>query len=362
MTTFYPSLEERPSSGGLSLGGHMMVLIGAILLPMLGLVAIIAWDYGQAVRRTIEAERLDVANNIRIMIDREIDRTVGFLDGISDSPGLRSNNPEIVGRVMGMARGRGFASLTLYHLDGRPMMATTELSPAVTPQAVGLAEIKAGRPYFVSSLIATGEKPGLYFVSVPIRDKGELLGMLTGGLPTGRLQGVLAESGLRKGWTSSIVDRDGILLARGTDAQLYVGLEAQQPMADAARGKEMSGLFDELNRGGISIKNSFERSTTSGWAAGVGVPTEIVEAPLRRTALFMTAIGAILTLASLVFGFLVANHLSRAIRRMGLAAAAIASGDAVRMPESNITELRDVSRSIEVTGEVARRDRRAQNP
>lgn len=362
MTRFYPSLQDRPSSGGLSLGGHMLVLIAAILLPMLGLVAIIAWDYGHAVRRTIEVERLDVANNIRIMIDREIDRTVGFLDGISDSPGLRGNNPAIVDRVMGMARGRGFAALTVYGLDGHQMMATAELSPAVTPQAVGLAEIMAGRRYFVSGLIATGEKPGLYFVSVPIRDKGEVIGMLTGGLPPRRLQGVLAEAGLRKGWTSSIVDRNGILLARGADAELYVGLEAQQPMADAARGKEMSGLFDELNRRGISIKNSFERSATSGWAAGVGVPTEIVEAPLRRTALFMTAIGGILTLASLVFGFLVANHLSRAIRRMGLAAAAIASGDAVRMPESNITELRDVARSIEVTGELARRDRRAQKP
>jgi hypothetical protein len=50
---------------------------------------------------------------------------------------------------------------------------------------------------------------------------------------------------------------------------------------------------------------------------------------------------------------------SRGIRRPGIAAAAIASGHAVRMPKSSIAELRDVSRSMEVTGAVARRDRRA---
>ena len=34
------------SAGGLSLNGYMMRLIAAIMLPMLILVAIIAWDYG----------------------------------------------------------------------------------------------------------------------------------------------------------------------------------------------------------------------------------------------------------------------------------------------------------------------------
>ena len=62
---------------------------------------------------------------------------------------------------------------------------------------------------------------------------------------------------------------------------------------------------------------------------------------------------------SLLLAFLVASHLSRAIQRLGIAAVAIASGDVVRMPASNIAELQDVSRSIEVTGAVARRNRRA---
>jgi hypothetical protein len=109
---FYPSLQrERPADGVLSIRGYMMLLIAAVLLPMLTLVAIVAWEYGSAARHTIEAQRLDVANNLRILIDREIDHTTGFLDGLSNAPGLRNNTPQIVERVSAMAAERGMQAL-----------------------------------------------------------------------------------------------------------------------------------------------------------------------------------------------------------------------------------------------------------
>jgi HAMP domain-containing protein len=352
---FYPSLlRDRVPQSALSIRGYMMLLIAAIMLPMLTLVAIIAWDYGKAAQRTIEAQRLDVANNIKIMIDREIDQTAGFLDGLSSAPGLRNNRSEVVERVTKMARERGFKSLAVYDLSGAQTLASAEVGPTVPAESVGLAEIKAGRKVFVSNLISnTGEKPGLYFVSVPMLADGQMVGMLTGGLPVGRLQRLFEEAGLtvRQGWSAGITDREGILLARSKNPETFVGVPAQQPMYDFARGT--------IDRDGINVKNAYERSLTSGWSTSVAVPTVIVDAPLWHTALTMTVIGVVLTLVSLLLAFLVASHLSRAIQRLGIAAVAIASGDVVRMPSSNIAELQDVSRSIEVTGAVARRSRRA---
>jgi hypothetical protein len=360
---FYPSLlRDRVPQSALSIRGYMMLLIAAIMLPMLTLVAIIAWDYGKAAQRTIEAQRLDVANNIKIMIDREIDQTAGFLDGLSNAPGLRNNRSEVVERVTKMARERGFRSLAVYDLSGAQTLASAEVAPAIPAESVGLAEIKTGRKVFVSNLISnTGEKPGLYFVSVPMFADGQLAGMLTGGLPVGRLQSLFEEAGLtaRAGWSAGITDREGILLARSKNPETFVGVPAQRPMYDFARGTANAGLYQNVDRDGINVKNAYERSLTSGWSTSVAVPTVIVDAPLWHTALTMTVIGVVLTLVSLLLAFLVASHLSRAIQRLGIAAVAIASGDVVRMPSSNIAELQDVSRSIEVTGAVARRSRRA---
>jgi hypothetical protein len=353
----YPSLHRAQSPDGvLSLRGYMLLLIAAIMLPMLILVAIVAWDYGRAAQRTIEAQRLDVANNIKYMIDREIDQTVGFLDGISNAPGLRNNNPAIVDRIMDMARTRGFEALVVYDTTGKLAFSPEAAAESVPSEQLGFSQIMAGSKVFVSNLIANaGRKPGLYFVSVPMLDNGKVVAMLSGGLPPQRLQRLFADSGLRDSWSAGIVDRQGILLARSRLPERYVGVEAQQPMADAARSDKMAGLFEVVDRDGIRVKNSFERSKLSGWTSGVAVPAAIVDAPLWHTALTMTLIGIVFCLVSLILAMLVASYLSRAIQRLGIAAVAIASGDVVRMPASNITELQDVSRSIEVTGAVNRR-------
>jgi hypothetical protein len=359
---FYPSLQrEQLSQGVLSIRGYMMLLIAAILLPMLTLVAIVAWEYGSAARRTIEAQRLDVANNLTILIDREIDRTAGFLDGLSNAPGLRNNGGEIVDRVSRMARDRGFQALAAYDPTGHVIFASPPGSQAVPAGGIGFADIQSGRKIFVSGLIATsGEKPGLYFVSVPMMADGQLVGVLSGGLPARGLQRLFAEAGLRPGWSAGIVDRTGILLARSKNPEKFAGLPAQLPMYDYARGTTMRGLYQIVDRDGINVKNAYERSATSSWSVSIAVPTVVVDAPLWHSALTMTAIGVVLTLVSLVLAFTVASHLSRAIQKLGIAAVAIASGDVVRMPASNIAELRDVSRSIEVTGAVARRSRRSE--
>jgi hypothetical protein len=357
---FYPSLHDRPREGGFSLTGYMTLLIAVIMLPMLALVTIIAWDYGTAARRTIEAQRLDVANNIKILIDREIEQTAGFLGGISNAQGLRQSRPEVIARVSAQASSRGFQSLIVYDLEGSPTPESADAAQRVPATSVGLAEIKAGAKFFVSNLIpeAAG-KPGLYFVSVPMMSDGKVVAMLSGGLEPRRLQRLLLEAGLREGWQAGIVDRNAVLLARDRMAEKYVGVPGQPPMVAAVRSGNPSGLFDVIDRTGVSVKNAFERSSTSGWVAGVAVPTAVVNAPLWKTALIMTVIGIVMTLVSLLLAVLVASHLSRSIRRLGIAAVAIASGDVVRMPASNIAELQAVSRSIEVTGAVARRDRRA---
>jgi HAMP domain-containing protein len=359
MTPIFDSAlyATRPSSPGLSIQGYMLLLIASIMLPMLALVATIAWDYGTAARRTIEAERLDVANNMKFMIDREIDQTEGFLDGISNAPALRgSDDAAVVSHIATMARNRGFETLLVHDLAGHLTLAPAPSPSPVSPDRIGLAEIAAGRKVFVSNLIADeSRRPGLYYVSVPIVADGGTVAMLSGGLPPARLQRLFAEAGLRDGWSAGIVDRDGALLARSKQAEKYVGMLAQKPMVDVARGAKNAGLFDIVDRDGIQVKNAYERSAASGWSAGVAVPAVIVDAPLWRTALIMMAIGGCFSVLSLALALLVASNLSRAIRRLGIAAVAVAGGDVVKMPDSNITELQDASRSLEITGALARR-------
>ena len=195
-------------------------------------------------------------------------------------------------------------------------------------------------------------KPGLFFISVPVVVDGRVAYVLSGGVSPKRLQALFAEAGLRSGWGSGIVDRSGILVARSRDANLYVGKPAQPPMAAAAKGEAPSGLFDVVDRDGIDVRNSFYRSPLSGWTAGVAVPAAVVNAPMWHTVMILVVAAVFFIVVSLVLALLVAHRITRAVRQLGQAVVAFATGEPVSVPATTLAELRDVLSLIEGTAAV----------
>ncbi|SEP42655.1 HAMP domain-containing protein [Rhodospirillales bacterium URHD0017] len=341
-------------SGLFTIRSYLMLMIAAIIVPMMTLVAILAWNYGAAGRRTIEAERLDVAHNLTHLMDRDIRANEGFLAGVAASLA----GPRISEAVISSAMASGFSVLVVHDRAGRQAFAApAEADVAPPAAALGVDEVIAGRGTVVSGFVAgSGSlKPGLFFVSVPVLVDGQVAYVLSGGMMPQRLQTLFAEAGLHQGWTAGIVDRQGIILARTLRPELYVGGFAQKAMVEVVHGKRTTGLFDIVSRDGVDVKNSFQRSAVSGWTAAVAVPASVVNAPLYRTALSMAAVGLALTLLSLFLGSLVAGRISRAVQQLGMASAAFASGHAVPLPSSMLTELQDVAQAMEVSAERAKR-------
>lgn len=349
-----PSRSSGPSYG-FSIRTHLLRLIAAAILPMLVLAGVLAWYYGMAARQTIAAERLDVANNIANLLDREIGSMGGFLNGVSVSPGFRSGDARVVEVTASMARERGFEVLVLFDRSGHVQMVVPPESADfhVTAEDAGVAEVVGGNKLFVSDLHAVqGARPGLFFLSVPVVVDGRIAYVLSGGVAPKRLQGLFAEAGLRPDWRSGIVDRSGIIVARYRDANIYAGKEAQPPMIAAAKGEASSGLFDVIDRDGIEVKNSFYRSPVTGWTAGVAVPASVVNAPLWNTVIVLGVASACFILMSLVLAILVASRITRAVYQLGQAVMAFATGESVAVPATTLTELRDVLSLIEGTAAV----------
>lgn len=359
--TYYdpePLPVAKPHLGLFTIRTYLLVMIAATIVPMMVLVAILAWDYGAAGRRTIEAERLDVANNLMHLVDGEIQAMTGFLDGAAPWVALQAANPRVPDGVISAAASNGIEMLAVHDRAGRLVFLSPGAGDAspVGAKALGVADVFASRKPFVSDLVPGGGRyrPGLFFVSVPVSVGGQVAFVLSGGALPQRLQALLAESGLHEGWQAALVDREGIMLARSVRPELYVGGPAQDAMVKAARGGQPAGLFDVVSRDGIDVKNSFQRSAISGWTAAVAVPAAVVNAPLYRTALMMACVGLALTLLSLVLGSLVAGRISRAVQQLGAASAAYASGHAVPLPTSMLTELQDVAQAMEVSAARAR--------
>ena len=349
--TSSPSRPSRRVFADLSIRAYLVLLIAAVLVPMLVLAGVLAWHYADAERRTIEAQRVDVANNLRHLIDRDIEGMAGFLDGIALLPRLQAADPETMRRIVGLARPRAFESLGLFDRGGKLVVAMPDSGPPFpTAEAVGVAAVADGQPLFVSDMQRTPEgKSGPYYISVPVLRDGELVGVLTGGVNTRHLRKLFGEAGMRESWRAGIVDRQATILAASRDPDILVGMRAQEPLVKAVHSGRANGLFDVVSRDGAKMSNSFQRSVVSGWTAAVAVPTAVIEEPFRNTALVLGMAALLLTLIGLLQAVVVASAIAGSVRQLGAAVVAFASRREVTLPPWTMRELRDVLRVIEST-------------
>ena len=353
----YTSTRPTKPPFGLSIQSYLLILIAAIVVPLLALAAVLAWDYAAAARRTIEASAIDAVDDLSNLIEREIQTTAGFLNGLAVYPRIQAADPEIVPKLADVARQNGIEVLGLYDRNGHLVFNSRvpDLMTFPSPKSVGVSEIVGGHKVFVSGLLASeGAKPGFVYVSVPCMVNGKVAFVLVGGFSPLRFQAMFAEAGLRKGWLAGIVDRTGTLIARSEKADTYVGGHARPETIEAARGLPRSGHFDSVSREGVAVQSSFRRLPGTGLTTIVALPTAVIDAPLWHTAVIMSAVGLLVAILCLVLGVVVASRVARAVHQFGYASVAFAAGDKVSLPTSTVTELQDMSRSLEVTAE--RRD------
>ena len=349
--TSSPPRPARRVFADLSIRAYLVLLIAAVLVPMLVLAGVLAWHYADAERRIIEAQRVDVANNLGHLIDRDIEGMAGFLSGIALSPRLQAGDPEITRRAVSLARQRGFEALGLFDRDGKLLVSMPEGGPPFATAGVGRRRHRGRRPAVVrvGPPARSRRKPGPYYISVPVLHDGELVGVLSGGVNARHLQKLFGEAGLRESWRAGIVDRQGTILARSRDPDTLVGVRAQEPLVVAVHSGRANGLFDVVSRDGVKMSNSFQRSTISGWTAAVAVPTAVIEEPFRNTALVLGMAALLLTLIGLLQAVVVASAIAGSVRQLGAAVVAFASRREVLLPPWTMRELRDVLRVIEST-------------
>ena len=212
------SLRAVPSRrffAELSIRAYLMLLIAAVLVPMLVLAGVLAWHYGDAERRTIEAQRVDVANNLGHLIDRDVEAMAGFLGGISLSPGLQAGDPEVLRAAASLAREHGFQSLAVFDRTGR-WCAAGAVGPHGQRRRGRRGTIVAGQRLYVSDPQLGRRRPVRHVLRLGAGAARRRRSR--GAWPAARrcsaCRNLFAEAGLRQAWRAGIVDRNGTIVAR----------------------------------------------------------------------------------------------------------------------------------------------------
>lgn len=288
-----------------------------LVLPGLFFAAVLLWRYAVAERSRYEEEALGTAQRIMASVDRELVGIQAAAQALATSSTLLEGNFEAFQRQAQMTlqswsreKPNDYA-IVVRDTRGQQVANTRLPWGSPLPRGANLPidqQVIATKRPVVQDLF-TGATAGRSIISVrvPVLKDDTVTHVLSMAVEPRRIADVLQAEGLPGQWVATIIDSADRVVARSRLHETFVGTPAPDEFLKAAQGD--GGIWEGHNLEGTEVLGAYARSDLSNWTTFVGVPAEIVQAPLRRSLWTMFGLG----MGLLVLSFLLARGFGKRI-------------------------------------------------
>jgi signal transduction histidine kinase len=340
-------------SSPLSVRTCMVGLILAVVLPLLAFSAFL-------VLRSAEHEQEIMANTVRgrtqtaaATVDHELSLLRSHLFVLAASKYLQIGDLAAFHAQATEAASRHGMNVVLSDLTGQEIVNTRlpfgETLPMSTAADAIRRIVATGQPDISDLTIGAVSRRPVIAISIPVFRDDRLSYVLSLNVAS-RLPTILAQLDLPADWIVTIVDRRGYTLARSRDADRFVGQMGRPAIIERFQTAN-DGWFPSISREGIPVYNAFTHVKLAGWAVDIGIPDDILFAPVRRSTLILALVGLATVAIALILASLIARHIARPISALVTYAERIGRGERLPVHPTGIEETDAVARSLHQAGE-----------
>jgi PAS domain S-box-containing protein len=345
---------------------HLVLFAIALLTPILLFAFLLAQHLTGYEERARETQLMAIARSLAADVDRELSGVISTLKALSNSPSLQNGNLEAFYLQAKLTLAPAKRTAVLMDTSGRQLVNTRLPWGAALPYTQRnnsqFARIVAqSRQLNVSDLfVGTVSKEHLVSVSVPVFRGDDVAYVLVLSIPTSDFLAILRQSQLPRDWFAAISDRKGMLIARSTAHDEFVGKSISGSSLNTAGEKE--GILRSVDLQGRPSLQAFHWSELSGWRFATWAPIAVLEAPSRDLRLSLLGIGAgslaLATLLALYFG----TRLSAPIAAAAEAGRLLGQGRVLKPLASSLQEANEVVDALRATSvEIRQRTREVKN-
>jgi two-component sensor histidine kinase len=333
---------------------YLFALVTAVLVPLLAFGAFLLARYSASEQRRFEAQALQVAYQVALLIDAQLGMLGAMLQALSTSSSLATNDlASFHAEAARLVAGRD-AIIVLREFGPHQILNTQLPFGAVLPAAIPLSpsdleRLQEGRS--VVSNVYTSPVSGEPRIAVALRAPGEgdTTRVLAITVPTSRVRDALLPA-VPAGWIATVGDRNGIIVTRSARHDDVSGKPGRSDFLATATGR--AGTFTATGFEGTRMLSGYYRSDFSGWLFGANIPEEIVAAPLWRSLLALGILGAAAIALSALFAYLFGTTFTAATAGLSRRAVALGAGEAVPPMSSRLVELERVSEALSSAAEA----------
>jgi signal transduction histidine kinase len=349
-------LRDRVSSP-LSVRTCMVGLILVVIVPLMAFSAFL-------VLRSAEHEQEIMANTVRertqavaATIDHELSLLRSKLFVLAASRYLQTGDfAAFHAQASEAVRNHGL-NVVLCDLDGQQIVNTRLPFGDKLPVTTGLDAIRrvvaTGQPDI--SGVTTGAVSGqpVIAISVPVLRDDRLAYVLSFNIAS-HLPKLLAQLDLPPDWIVAISDREGATIARSRDTDRYIGQIIRPAISEHYRASN-DGWFPITSRDGIPVYNAFTHVKLAGWAVAIGIPDDILFAPVRHSTTVLMLVGLLTVAIALIAASLIGRRIARPIRALVHYARHVGRGERLPVLPTGIKETDAVAQSLHQAGEQLHR-------
>ncbi len=356
-----PQLEHtangpHPSNAKLKLRSYLIILVTAALVPLLIFAGGLIVAFQRQERGTQERTLTERAYALSYDVDRTLVAQLNNLQALAtskflDSSDLRQFHDQAV-RTLG-AYG-GVEAIVLVDLSGQQVVNTrfpfgASLAPMQASKTFDEV-VQTRRPVISDLFIAPVIKRWLFTVSVPVLRDDKVKYVLVSNLPPALLSDILLQQALPAGRLVTVVDKNGVIVARNQGIEKFLGRPSEPSLAAKAE-KTAGGLFLGVTIEGIKVATGFHRSALNGWIVALEMPVSMLEAPLRRFLMLFALGGSALLLLGIAVALFFGRRIARAYSELSRAAAAMGRGETPGLRPLPVAEANELARAFENAAE-----------
>lgn len=351
-------MRQILSQKNLTMSAHAALLALLSVVPVAIFALYELFHISVSTREHLEQMTRVDAGNVASLVERELAGELASLQALALSPELQAGDLRgFHSRAMEFLALSG-VNIVLRDMAGQQLINTrvpwgTPLPKGADISATDREAIKTRSGRVTNLFIGAVVHAPLYMVELPIITDGKAPLLLGMSLPTSKLNEVIGDVSLPEGRWITIIDGNGVVLARTLSDQTIVGRSVLPPAVEAIAAATPSASTIMTSPEGIRNFAAFHKIDHTPWTAAVAVREDIVMAPLRKTllqtlALATTAICVTTTIAFAYRRFLQrgATALSQFANELGVNQVGACRPSGIKDLDTVSTKLSEIGREL----------------
>lgn len=343
-------VNDRDAIGGRSVRTQLAVYTLSLVAPLLLFLGFLLWQIAANERGGLQAEAADLTRVIATALDREVAALSAALDVLSLSAPLQAGDFATFRRQADELKERQDLVVVLYDRSGQQLVNTRLPPEASLPRSAtfpswGEEALSRGRPFLTNLIVGRVSGTARFGVVTAVKVAGEPRYFLLLSLELARLQALLAQSSIPRGYSAFVVDRQGVVMARNVNPAEVVGRRASEDFLQNTGGRQ-GFWFGRAATTGRDVFIAYARSSLSDYRIGASISQAELNAPLWRSLGLFAVFGTIVAALSTALAWLFGRRITRPIVNLARLATALGRGDEVKAPATRFLEANQVGAEL----------------